>query len=543
MGKKKKLKKINQEKLQKSPVTTCDWQLSDRQLWILTFITAAIYFLFSQYSNGFYQHDEVGHFLNMRRFWNDPTCILGNWAKTGYKLFFVIPALLGTTVVHILNCFIAAFTCFMAYKLTKQLDSKVPLLAFILLATQPFWIQLSFRNYAETTAALLLILSVYFHYKDKPLLAALLLSYNVNVRQELFSIWALYILYLLYKRQWIPILAMISFPILYNISGWIATGDILYLKNQMFGTIEHIQSGYGSGAMGFWHYPKMSIVVFGAVAVFFIIVFLGQWIFYKKSWLPFLFIPALVFFGQYCIFQIQSVQIGPSGAGNLRYMIIISPLIAVLASLAVERATDQESRKKLLFFLAPLAICVILFMKYQHNNLRFLEQIDIYPVITILLLLGSLFITMKKKLYIYTISIIAILFALVSVKPIQLSPEDKVVKRVVAWAKKNKIEQNYVMTNHSLFLYFYGKDHFEFKNGASRINKTSVLEAPVGATILWDSHYSYRPNRNKNHVNYDYFTKQPKSYKTLFQPLMSSDRRFGYMAFQKIGEDTTQIKL
>lgn len=538
MAKKKKTNKAT-EPMPKSE--DWQWQLSDRNLLIFTLLTAGIYFIFSQYCNGFYQHDEVSHFLNMRRFWNDPTSILGNWPKTGYKLFFVIPSLLGTTVVRALNCLVAAFTCFVGYKTAKQLGSKIPLLAFILLATQPFWIQLSFRNYAETTAALLLILSVYFHYKDKPLIAALLLSYNVNVRQELFSIWAIYIVYLIYKRHWIPMLATFIFPALYNFWGWMVSGDPLYLKNQMFGTIEHIQSGFGSGAMGFWHYPKMSIVIFGAVAVFFIIVYLGQWFFYKKSWHPFLFVPALVFFGEYCIFQIQSIQIGPSGAGNLRYMIIISPLIAVLASLAIERLTDQKERKKLLFLLVPLTMVVILFMKYQHNHLSFTQQIDIYPVIATLILLGSVFISIKKKTYIYFTSLLALLFALVSVKQIPLSPEDLIVKRMVRWAKKSNIEQNYVLANHSLFLYYYGKDHFEFKNGAGRINKESILEAPIGTIILWDSHYSYRPNRNKKHVNYDYFSKKPETYKPLMQPQVSRDGRFAYMAFQKIVEDTTKI--
>ncbi len=536
MSKKKRIK--NQKSEENVQLQNSDFKLEINERWLLicTLALAGIYFIYSYVSQGFYQHDEVSHFLNMRRFWHDPSFILGNWAKTGYKIFFVIPALLGVKVVHFLNAVIAAFSCYAAYKLSQKIDSRLPLLAFVILATQPFWIQLSYRSYAETTAAFLLILSVYFHMNKQPLWAALILSYNVNVRQELFPIWGLYILWLLWKRQWIPFLAMGLFPILYNIWGWAETGDILYLKNQMFGTIAHIQEGFGSGAMGFWHYPKMSIVVFGAVTVLFIIIYLGQVLLYKKSWHPFIFIPALVFFGQYCIFQIQSVQIGPSGAGNLRYMIIISPLLAVLASIAIERMREIEDRKKLLFLLIPFVIVVILFMKFQHNNLSFTNVIDPIPVIAVLTLSVITFLKLKARSFTYLIVLFSLIFALVYVKPLKLSTEDMTVKRVVTWAKRNHIEDNKVLVNHSLFQYYYGKDRYEFKNGGDMIDTTTVAQAPVGSLIIWDSHYSYKPNRNKAHLNYDYYTAHPEAFQMLTQPVMSRDRRFGVMIFRKIGE-------
>ena len=46
----------------------------------LTVALAVVYFVLSRLSDGFYQHDEVAHFISMRQFWHDPNVALGNWA-------------------------------------------------------------------------------------------------------------------------------------------------------------------------------------------------------------------------------------------------------------------------------------------------------------------------------------------------------------------------------------------------------------------------------------------------------------------------------
>src|SRR5512141_2429278 len=134
--------------------------LSERQLWLLTAATAAVYAIYSLFSDGFYQHDEIAHYLNMVDFWGDPKAILGNWAKPGFKLLYVLPALGGHVPVLLLNCAISALACYVAYKTAQKLGSAYPLFAFLLLAFQPMWLQLSFRTYSEPISALLLLLPV-----------------------------------------------------------------------------------------------------------------------------------------------------------------------------------------------------------------------------------------------------------------------------------------------------------------------------------------------------------------------------------------------
>lgn len=95
------------------------------------------YFAFSTASTGFYQYDEIGHYLGMRAVWHDPQSMLGNWAKFGYKLLYAVPALGGAASVKLLNCLLAAGTCYLAARVVGLRSRHLVLAAFCLTATQP----------------------------------------------------------------------------------------------------------------------------------------------------------------------------------------------------------------------------------------------------------------------------------------------------------------------------------------------------------------------------------------------------------------------
>jgi len=148
-------------------------QSDDKKALWLTLVVFLSYVAYSFFSKGFYQHDEIGHYFNMREFWNNPNAILGNSAKTGYKLFYVLPALLGNKFLIFFNAGITAFTCYLVYKVALRIGSKFAWLAFFMLALQPYWIQLSFRNYADTFSGFILASTLFFHYRKKYITASL----------------------------------------------------------------------------------------------------------------------------------------------------------------------------------------------------------------------------------------------------------------------------------------------------------------------------------------------------------------------------------
>jgi len=147
MNKKKKpLTPMHQPQLKLE--NTFDNKLS-KYFWLCIPIFTILYFYYSTISQGFYQDDEIAQYINMLQFWKDPWVILGNGPKPGYKIITVIPAMFGYNYVLLLNSFVAAVTIYLTYVLIRTYRIGFAVTGALLLATQPLFIELSFRSYSE----------------------------------------------------------------------------------------------------------------------------------------------------------------------------------------------------------------------------------------------------------------------------------------------------------------------------------------------------------------------------------------------------------
>ncbi|RMH55505.1 MAG: hypothetical protein D6685_13920 [Bacteroidetes bacterium] len=510
------------------------WTLPEPMLLGLTLLVAAAYVAYSFFSDGFYQHDEAAHYLNMRAFWHDPNVILGNWPKPGYKLLFVLPALLGPMALTVVNALVAAFTGYLAYKLAEAVGARVPLFAFVLLVAQPLWVQLSFRNYSEPISALLLTLAILLHYRDRRGIAALVLSYTVMIRQEFYPLLGLYGLWLLWQREGRAALALLVFPVVNHVWGWMATGDPLYLYTQIVGTSGTYQNAYAR--QGFEHYFVMALTIFGAVALTLFIVYLAQAVLYRQRVHGFILVPLAVYFLEHSVFQIESIPIGPSTGGNLRYLIVIAPLVAVLGGLAAERLPTLKPRAKLLAVLGPFVLAVLAFLRFAHNNITLTDDPDPVPVVTTLMAVALVFLPLRRRALLGATAAACLVVALLAVRPYTRSAEDAVMAQVAAWYRNSGLDGRPLLANHTMFYYFYGRPRQDFEPEARWITGTAVREAPPGTVILWDSHYSYRPRLREDQVPHTYFLERPQQFRPLFDPIVTPDGRFGVLAFEKTAE-------
>lgn len=487
-----------------------------------TLLFVVAYYIYAQFSNGFYQHDEAAHFVNMKGFWHNPHSVLGNWAKPGYKLIYAIPALFGEQMVVLTNCIFAAFTSFLVYKILELRNSKYAYLGFLLLAFQPLWIQLSSRNYSELISAFLLALAVYLHYRKSFNWAIFVLSYITLIRQELYPIVALYGLYLLVNKKYLSVVYALIPQVLITVWAFLKSGSLMYIYNSVIGTSEAIADAYPR--QGFDHYFLMSQIIFGAIALTLALAFLWIKILKKdfKDWAVVL--PALLFFLLHCLFNSQTLEFGPASGGNLRYIIIISPLIAIMGAQLFDDLKDFDKRYLMLIVLIPLAIVVGTTMSFEHNNIKYSDVKDYTPLYFVLLSSAVILIPLKKKSNQIVLAAIIVLMFFQSVamlKPYKLSNEDKTMKRVAEWYEKelkpnNKNayfgEKDQVFASHVLFNYYQGKSKFDFEKPLERISSTALDTAAIGSVIIWESHYSYRPKLRKTSLHFQYFLDRPFEY-------------------------------
>jgi len=503
----------------------------DSTLLIVTGVLTLLYFAYSLKSKGFYQQDEANHYLSMLRFWYDPAAIMGNWAKPGYKILYVLTALGGQKLVVLQNCTFAAFSCFFAFKTAKKLGASNPWIAFILLATQPLWISLSFRNYSEFPAAFLLILAFYFYSWSRMWASALLVGLICTIRQEFYPIAAILGLHLLYRKYWLSAFSIALFPLLQNLAGYVLYGDPLYLINQILGTSDSLKDAYVR--QGFDHYFLTSAVVFGPVALTFFVLFLAQMVLNKKISQPAILVASLGFFLLNCLFNWQAVPIGPATGGNLRYMCIISPLIAVCGALVLDSVKELKDKVKLVYFIIPYVILVGVFLTYKHNFVKLTDESDTIPLVGAIFASALVFIPVSATVQTIIMAVLCSFMALVNVKAIKLSDEDKICQDVASWYKQNETtwKDKPLYNTHIMFYYFMGKVEKQFSPEPIVISDSATMEkAPVGSLVLWDSHYGYRQNYKRG-VPYEYFANNGK-YQTL-QVFQVPDGRFAYVIFEK----------
>ena len=504
--------------------------LTEWQLWGVVGLFTLAYFIFSFFSDGFYQHDEAAHFISMRRFWIDPNTALGNWAKPGYKLIYALPSLLGSDFVTFTNCLFGGLTIYFSYKIADELDLRIPALTIPLLALQPFWIQLVFRNYSEIISALLLVIAVWFQVRKKPILAALVLSYLTMIRQEFYLLIVIYGVYLLIQKEWVPFLLLGVGPIANNLWGWAATGDWMYILSSVLDTGSRYSSAYPR--KGFDHYFLMSVVIFGPVVVSGLVYTVG--LYAKKLAKPNWFVatPFLFFFGIHVLFNTQFLDIGAATGGNLRYMLVIAPLGAIIANQGLEQWRHLKSDTLLKVVMGLLVALVGIYMTYDHNNINFVQQRNWVPLIAVAAVVALMLLVSDAKWLTSGLIAVLLIFLPLRVQPFERSVEDRTVAQVAEWAKETNAMQRPILSSHTMFVYFMGRTREEYPRGNLKITKQSVAEAPKGTLIFWDSHYSYRPNLREGTLNYTYFTERPDQFR-LIRQFMSPNKRFGILVFEK----------
>ncbi len=515
-------------KYKNTPITSFEQQ--HRSLLILAGLAAILYFLFGFSSNGFYQHDEAAHYLSMRGFWNDPGSVLTNWAKPGFKLLYALPSLAGPVAVQLVNAAVAGFTCYLTALIARQLGVQMSWLAFGLLALQPFWIMLSFRNYSELLSAAILAGAVLLHLRSRYGWAALVFGYLMLVRQELYPVWGIYLIWLIWKREWKGGLLLLIWPLIHNFWGALVSGDPLYLYHALTGTTEQIKDAWPR--QGGEHYFLMALTVWGAIATTLLLCYFFLAIRRKVSMHWFVVAPMVLYFLAHVAFNIQTFKLGPSTGGNLRYLIVIAPLVSALGAVALQSVAELDKRNLLLYILIPFALATAIFLTYEHNLIKFTAERSYVPFVLVLLISVLLLLPIPARALSYSILSLSVFFLPFTLRPIKLNEEDKAVQQAAKWGKAEGIEERPALAAHTLFYYFLGKDAHEMQGWAKTISDSTVSALPKGGYVVWDSHYSYRPQLNAKTLNYEYFTKQPQKFK-LVREFVARDQSFGVLVFEK----------
>jgi hypothetical protein len=541
MAKSRNVKKASIGKRDRSPdtkVNDLDMML-DKYIWWLIPILVVLYYWFGTQSTGFYQDDEIGHYRNIRQFWGDPFSIMGNQPKPGWKILMVLPGLLGSTGVMLAHCLVAALTVVFTYKLGRAMKLRNSSLAAILLAIQPLYLQLSFRSYSEITAALILVLSFYWYYRENWILAALASSYIFSIRQEFALVTIGLGVIFLFRRQWIPFLLLGWMPVLLALIGWAATGNMTWLLDDM----QRIGLGVEVPRKHFWHYFEVYIYMVGPVTLLLLII--G----YFRQFFPlerigremrqhgFMFFTLSIMFA-WSVISAWDVPDFGANPGHWRYLLTIAPLVAIFAAMGFNAVFDEKRRSFVIGAAAISSVLALVFLSYDTNGVVFIEvarydHTATLAVVAALLIFAALFRIANPVPLAVVILVGATAFTLYAEKPRKLDLQALTVKQAAEWylAQPEEIQQRPLYCNHVLFRYFADIDIYDTNRDRIMLIET-LQQAEVGSIVVWDSHYGY--NQFGGDVPLDYF-EYDRAFK-LLQEFIPPEKIFGILIFEKVEE-------
>lgn len=508
-------------------------QKLSKYFWLIIPVLTILYYSYRNIAVGFYQDDEVAQYINMLHFWQDPWAILGNGPKPGYKIFMVLPALISYDAVLIVNSLVAAVTVYMTYVLIRTYKVNYAVIGALLLASQPLFVNLSFRSYSEIFTALCLVCFLILYKKEKYLFGSLLLGYVYTIRQEIALLIVVFAVLFILRKQYLFAAMLFVFPFIYNLLGFIKTGDILFVLTEMQSV-----AGLNYKSQGLMHYFKVYIFIVGPVCLsLFLLGFFGFFNDtskikeYFRKYLEFY----VIFVSIFIIQMLTMVSDGPN-PGNWRYLLHISPICAFFAAVGLNNLSLSRFKSTNYIITGIFAVLVFLFLSKATDGFILLEKAEYVKLVFVGAFFMLTIILWKEfksgslnNLGLSLVILAAVHLYFVDVK--QLSPENVSVKETAEFLDKMpEAKGNIVLTNHT-FINFYSKQFKENISSFKKLDQKNLAEAPAGTIVIWESHYGYRPEF-LNDVPLEALQDTTK-YKLMNQ-LISSDRRFGSFIFIKL---------
>lgn len=512
--------------------------LKEDWIGLVCFIATVIgAYCLSRYSDGFYQGEEATHYVNMKNFWNDPNSILGASLKTGFKILFVIPAYFGEFWTRLLQCIIVGLIAYFTYRVAKLKNLDYPFLAFFIFASSCLWTGVSYRYYPEVLSALLLILGIFLHYRypSQKHWAAIVFGYLLIVRGEFMIVAALYFVILLLQKQWKAIIFLGIFPFLYNLWGFIQTGDFLFMIHSQSEYAASVKNSYQKA--GFDHYFVMSGIIFGYICVIGTSLYMFFCLIRKIKIDWYLFIPFIVFFFLQCLINWKERNILTSTGGNVRYMMAIFPLVVLMTMMAFQRLFEINKRFLYLFYLIPIVGFIAYTQTYEHNwieRARWLPRNPMPFYFSIGFIILLIIPWRNKHIYFPIIGIASIVAAILFIKPIKLvdSGENYTAKQIVEWVRERNYQNSrMIYQNLPTFNYFFDKTYSDYPMGCTSMTPAILDTSRVGSIVIWESHFAQKFGG----VEKAYFDQRQDKYLAL-QQYRSPDNRVDFIIYERVNK-------
>lgn len=200
--------------------------------------------------------DSISHYLFARLVPQHPQNLLDAWAKPLFTLVAAGPAQAGFLGMKLLQCGLVALSAWLAFGIARTLRLPWPALAIVFCYAAPDYFRIQFSGLTEPLFGLLLVGAVALAVANRPSASAMLMSWLPFVRSEGALLWGLWIVYLVWNRNWRALPWLLLGYAVYSVVGGLVLGDYAWLFTH---NPYPLHSQYGSGHWRHFleHYPTL----------------------------------------------------------------------------------------------------------------------------------------------------------------------------------------------------------------------------------------------------------------------------------------------
>jgi hypothetical protein len=278
--------------------------------------------------------DSINHYLYARYAPQHPLNLLHSWAKPLFTLLIMLPSQLGYKALMVFQCSLVAASAWLSYQVARGLRIHYAALAILFCYAAPDYFHIQFSGLTEPLFGLLLIGSVTLAVYERPMWSAALASWLPFVRSEGFILLGVWVVYLVWQRQWRALPMVLLGYLLYSAIGAVVLGEPGWVfGHNAYPTV----SQYGHGD---WNQYLIGLLyLLGWVISVLVVLGIGNLLWRATSraaWRSRLFrVELLLIYGSAGVFITAHTVFWVFGlfgsAGLTRVLAMLPPLLAIVA--------------------------------------------------------------------------------------------------------------------------------------------------------------------------------------------------------------------
>ncbi len=449
-------------------------------------------------STGFHQMDDLAHFQIARWSWTYPRYLLDDWGRPGFTSLYFLPARLGLPFSRVFSALLTASSAWLAFRIAQKFQLRRPWLAIVFCYLQPLFLELSLTTLTETVLAFYLVAAVYLVCLHRWSASAAVLSLGLITRHEAVVLVPVWIWFAHQQRASLLRLSpLLAAPFLVN--GLALWFEMPIAARRLIDAAPNTWYGHG----GWLTMLARTIQTSGPAIV--ALAFAGLRPLWNSK--PTRLVPLCI--ATYFLVQtaVRALGLFESG-GYARFLVPISPLMAIAATAGWQRLTSPDARQtpSAATAIAFMFVALWLAMEVQIRRPESASSIQGFApavwtmriVATMVVLIALIYrltaahttAPQPRGLHV-ALALAAALAPLAIVRPLRLGASERLVRETMNWLESHGLSGRSIESAHPYVEFLAGLTPHPRRAGL----KGRAAAAPVGAILVWDRQFAPGPQQ------------------------------------------------